>query len=153
MSHLVLTLVDENNPQGVRMILRNYEKVSFDEFVKEAMVRLETKLKPIKVKCLTSNVVIKNCQDLLSGDKLLFTYKSGPQSSRAVNAFINSNGERSLSFEALRLLLTLILFIVMHQTFLWWLNASTLSSSNVEKQRIHDKINQLKYPDGYSGDL
>ena len=168
---LILTLTDENNTRGVRMVLREYTSLTFEDFIKQAVLRLKSTRDPVDVQCENGDTVTQ-VTDLLTGDKLRFIYAgtagasgtsgtsitSGTANSpRETNTHSSSSPPRtqkkqhppSFTFECIRLLLTFVLFIAMHQGFLWWMSRDNAS----EKDRVHSKINALKYPTGFSDDL
>ena len=160
MNPLILYLYDQHNPQGVRMILRNYQQMTMSEFIKLSMTRLDRNSNTTVTCCTDVKVIttiapakapsVRQPQDLTTGDKLLFCYDAPLHTTAAATTTTTSPKKTSVKYEAVRLLFTFILFICLHQGFLYWRNSS---SGMTEKERVHQKIQDLKYPNGYSNDL
>ena len=153
MNPLILYLYDQQNPQGVRYILRNYQHLTMREFIAQSMIRLESKTTATEVRVITTMApaeapLVRQPQDLTTGDKLLFCYPAN--GTPPTTTTTTPPKKTSLKYEAVRLLFTFILFICLHQGFLYWRNSN---SGMTEKERVHQKIQDMKYPNGYSNEL
>lgn len=155
---IVLTLSDENNPQGVRMVVRDPEQLSFQDFIKDGAARLGTNYASFSKVKLADGASVTRTTDLVTGDKLTFYYTtttttSGefqPEADILHEADIVLHPPRSFRSHCVQYTLTFLLFICLHQTFLWF---STDRHQRAESERIQAKISSMKYPDGVSFDL
>ena len=135
---IVITLIDCNTPTGVRMVLKD-NTITFPDFVKQACLRLNSTQKPVLVRCFEHKILITHTQDIIHQDKIEFIYDKEDATT--------TEESRSVTFECFRLTLTFILFICLHQGFLYWFNGD-LQHDRLENNRVQEKIQSLKYPSG-----
>ena len=144
---IVITLIDCNTPTGVRMVLKD-NTITFPDFVKQACLRLESTQKPVIVRCFEHKILITHTQDIIHQDKIEFIYDTVETFGNPMKEDATTTEEpRSVTFECFRLTLTFILFICLHQGFLYWFNGD-LQNDRLENNRVQEKIQSLKYPSG-----
>ena len=173
MSHagvpMVLTICDKNNPEGVRMAIRDRKpsgavpprpsKNPLRKLIREGKARLGTESLSVSKVTLDDGSTLKRRSDLITGDKLTFHYATDTNRSSSdtvLGAAVLSRGSldkpRSFRFwnQFLQYTLTFLLFVCMHQTFMWY---TTDQHQRAETERIEAKISSMKYPDGVNFDL
>jgi hypothetical protein len=121
------------------MVVKERLNLSFQEFVKQGLVRLkDTTTLPtdVRITDTADGIEITNVEDLLDGDHVFFHAQTQRQPT------LTSSG-RSLRSEAVRLILTFVLFVCLHQSFLWWVKDS---NSRTEMERVRLLQQNMKYP-------